>query len=116
MTESLIKLPEKELKLAPQAFAKCLACAAEDKYGGILLQHICEKKDYKMREVNPGVKNDYMLRILVDYCNRNPDHELNVAFIEISKYPFIYGSLRALNTKDKDWLEDIAYPTKMNQD
>lgn len=90
----------------------CGACEAEKKYGGVSALHSCEKKTQRSHAMDEGNKNEQLLRNFVIYCNKHPEKEFYQALRDWSKYRFIYGSMREINLKNKDWLEDTLHTEK----
>ena len=63
-------------------------------------------------------KNEEILQDFVKYCQTHPEQRFYQALRNWSKYAFIYGSMRQINLKDKDWLEDTFFdedgPSKLS--
>ena len=86
----------------------CLPCKSEADFGGIAFLHTCKNR-------MDGSKNAQVLRDLVKYCQEHPEERFWQAIINWQKFPYIYGSMRQLNLKDKgDWLEDLFYQEELS--
>lgn len=85
----------------------CLRCESEKNFGGIAFGHTCKNRI-------DGSKNSQVIRDLVKYCQEHPEERFWQAITNWGKYPYIYGSMRQINLKGKDWLEDVFYEEEKN--